>query len=142
MVDFLAVAVAPRKVKTQKYGELDVTGISVVGLASLIKSHPELIELFKKGAQEGRESMMVDMNAIIDLGADFSASFLAAGLGHPGNEDAIQRCKGMNPVDLWALGEAIIEETFPGGAKNFFTKVGEAAQKANIVQVAKVPKAS
>jgi hypothetical protein len=76
----------------------------------------------------------------MDLGLDFLGSFLAAGLGHPGDDSAIQRCKDMNSVDAWTLGEAIIEESFPGGAKNFFEKIGQAAQSAEIVQVAKASK--
>ncbi len=138
MVDLLDVAMVPRKVNTKKYGELDVAGISVAGLANIIKAHPEVIDVFK-GAEN--DAVSLDMQTVVDLGVDFLASFLAAGLSHPGDEKAIAMCKQMNSVDAWELGEAILEESFPGGAKNFFVKVGEAAQKADIVQMAKVAKA-
>lgn len=124
MATIMDAVYVPRNVQTKKYGELEVTGISIEGIVSLIKEHPRLIELFKG------ESMTIQIKDILDLGVDVASSFLAAGLGAPGNKEAIQKCRTMNPEDAWDIGQAILDESFPGGAANFFQKVASLSEKA------------
>ena len=125
MANLLDVADVPKKVKTHKFGELNVHGLSIKGLALLIKNHPELFEIF-----DAKGELKFEMQQIIDLGVEVLSEFLAAGLGYPGNEEAIERCGKMNAEDAWTIGQAIFEESFPGGATNFFVKVSEAAKQA------------
>lgn len=134
MTKFLDVVPEPRRVKTHKYGEVEVTGLTISGIAFLLKRHPELFSLFKEGQKTGN----FDMQKVIDLGLEVVADFLASGLGYPGDEEAVKRCRDMNPDDTWTIGEAIIEESFPGGAANFFEKVAKAAQEKNLIQASRV----
>jgi len=131
-VNILDVAPNPRIVATHKYGDLEVTGLSIGGIVHLIKSHPELFKMFNTDGEQ-----VMDLENMMDLGEEIVASFLAAGLGHPGNKEVIETCKAMNPEDSWEVAQAIIEESFPGGATNFFKRVTEAAKKANVIQVSK-----
>ncbi len=134
--DFLDIALTKRVVKTQKYGDLNVYGLSVEGLAELWQSNPELMKLFNSN----EEKIIVSAATIKDLGVSVFASFIAAGLGYSGDEEAIARCKKMNPVDAVLIAEAVLEETFPGGAANFFKgvagKIGEAGLSEMVKEIA------
>ena len=63
------------------------------------------------------------MNTVIDLVESVLNCFLAAGLGHPGDDKAEKLCSTLNTEDVWEIGQAIIEESFPNGAQSFFNKV-------------------
>lgn len=127
--NLLDVAIAPREVKTHKYETLKVYGLSIEGIAIIVKNRPELFEMFKNRASE-----KIDFSTIVGLGADICADFLAAGLGYPGDEKAIAMCRKMNAEDQSTIGVAIFEESFPGGAVNFFERVVGAAKSINLVQ--------
>lgn len=129
MADLLEITPSARTVKTARLGEVDVPGLSVGGIAFLIKRHPELLDLIQGGGLEKS-----DMSTLIDLGVDVLASLLAAGLGHPGDEEAEKICKDLGPDDVWNLGHAIIEESFPDGAQGFFNKVVGAVNQFASVQ--------
>ena len=129
MADLLEITPSARTVETARLGEVDVPGLSVWGLAFLVKRHPELLELIQG---EGLENS--DMAALVDLGVDVLTSFLAAGLGHPGDEAAEEACRKLGPEDVWKIGHAIIEESFPDGAQSFFNKVVATVNKFASVQ--------
>lgn len=129
MADLLEITPSTRTVKTVRLGEVDVPGLSVGGIAFLIKRHPELLELIQGDGLEKN-----DMESLIDLGESVLTSFLAAGLGHPGDENAEKICSQLNPEDTWAIGQAVIEESFPGGAQSFFNKVVAAVNQFASVQ--------
>lgn len=135
--NLLDVAIVPREVKTHKFDTLKVYGLSIDGIASIVKNRPELFEMFKNRASE-----KIDFSTVVALGADVCADFLAAGLGYPGDEKAIAMCRKMNAEDQSTIGVAIFEESFPGGAVNFFERVVGAAKSINLVQAsAKIEKA-
>ena len=119
MTSLLDIAPSKRTVSVS-FGELDVPGISILAMVTILKKHPQLLELLQKG------EMDIDLNVILDLGADVAASFLAAGLGYPGDDEAEARCKNFKPEDALDIGQAILEETFPKGAKSFLEKITKA----------------
>lgn len=127
MANILDVSPVNRIVKTHRYGDLEITGLSIEGLVVLMKTHPEIIDMFKGTA------VQLDLQKVLNLGLEVASGFLAAGLGAPGNPEVIQKCKGMNAEDVWDVGEAIIEESFPGGAANFFERVTGMLNKGNLV---------
>lgn len=132
MANLLEITPSTRKVKTARLGEVDVPGLSLVGLVQLFRKHPELLNKFKEFQKDEVE---LGLQELIDLGLDFTLSFLAAGLGYPGDEKAIEQCKHLTPEDVWNVGEAILNESFPGGVSGFFEKVVGAMQKANVLEV-------
>ena len=73
MADLLEITPSARKVQTSRFGEVDVPGLSVGGIAFLIKRHPELLDLIQG---DGLES--ANMNTLIYLGESVLNCFLAA----------------------------------------------------------------
>lgn len=126
------IAPQPLEVETHKYGKVNVYGLSMAGIAHIIKNHPDIFKIM-----DGAGNMKMDFNAIIDLGEDVVADFLAYGLtGDYKNSDELQKhikiCKTMNPEDAMTIGTAILEETFPGGATNFIQKMAAKMKEANL----------
>ena len=120
MADIFDIVPNVRKIKLHRSGEndVDVPGLSVTGLVSLFVQHPEIRAFF-----EQTDQTVFDAATLASLGGEVAASFMAAGLGHPGDQRVRDFCKKLNPEDTWNLVEAIFEESFPGGAENFFKKV-------------------
>ena len=116
MANLLDIAPSKRTIKTS-FGDLDVPGINLTDLAYILKKHPELLELIKTG------EMTFDASSILDLGLGVSSSFLAAGLGHAGNEAVEERCRKFKIEDALDIGEAIIDESFPKGVQSFLERV-------------------
>lgn len=127
MTNILDVVIAPRKVKTNKLGELDVYGLSIEGLVILLKAQPKLLDLFQGN------KLTLDVEQILALGLDVAGGFMAAGLGHPGDDKVIAKCRAFNPEDAMLIASAILEETFPGGAENFFKKISAMATSAQVL---------
>lgn len=125
------IAPQPREVETHKYGKLNVYGLSMAGIAHIIKNHPDIFKVM-----DGAGKVQMDFNAVIALGEDVVADFLAAGLGSPGDHKAVEMCKNMNPEDAMTIGTAILEETFPGGATNFIQKIAAKFKDANLTDQA------
>jgi hypothetical protein len=125
MVSFLEVVPNVAQVELASIkGKVDVPGISIEGLARLFMDNPDVANVFTGGGFD--PDKVEDLAA---LGSKFISEFLAAGLGYPGNEDAIEKCKMLPPGDVWELGETIINVSFPGGAKNFLEKVTAAGNQ-------------
>jgi len=122
MVGLLDIAPSNRSVKTS-LGDVSVPGLSLNAIVCIIKRHPQLLEIFQS------KEISIGYEKILDLGLDVAASFLAAGLGYAGDEKAEERCKNLRPEDAIDLAEAILEESFPKGPKNFFEKVTKAMEK-------------
>lgn len=109
------------RVVVTSMGEVTVPGLSMTALVYVLKKHPEVLSLMQgKGTEE------LTYEKLIDLGMDVCSSLLAAGLGYPGNDQAIERCKALKPQDAFDLGKAVLEESFPQGAQSFLVKVTEA----------------
>lgn len=121
MVSILDISPSHKAVKT-KHGNIEVPGLSVSGIVYLVKNFPVLMDMFN-----GK----VDTDKLIALGPQITAEFIAAGLGHPGNEKAVSNATSLIPEDTFNLVLAIMEESFPGGAGNFFQRV---ATTLNAVQ--------
>lgn len=125
MVGLLDVAPSVRTLKTS-LGEIEVPGISMIGIVSILKDHPELIAVLQG---EGD----VELATIMDLGADVTASFFAAGLGYPGDVKAKEMVKTrLKPEDTLEIGIAIWEETFPKGVKGFLERLNQAMKLAGL----------
>lgn len=134
MANLLDITVVPKVVKTTKFGDLNIHGLSITGLAYLIKKHPELFKMFD---QEGKQKFEVDQ--LIDLGSEVLTDFICAGLGYPGGSEGYEQARkkvadNMNAEDAWSVCEAILEESFPGGAANFFERVTSAMNKAKVLK--------
>lgn len=108
------------------FGELNVPGLSINAIISIIKRHPEIIKIIQE------EKADVDFQKILDLGLDVVASFLAAGLGYPGDEKAEERCKNFKPDDAFDIGVAILDESFPNGVKSFLDKTSTLMTSAKV----------
>lgn len=137
MADLLEIEPSSRQVAVQGFGgkEVDVKGLSLTGIAHLIKSHPKLVTLFRGGGLD-----LSDLDAVIDLGTDFTADFLAAGLGYIGNEKARDMCKQLPAEDVYNIGEAILLMSFPTGPSAFFQKIQTSMGKVMTLET--VPKES
>lgn len=120
MADLMEIEPTAQKITVHGLGgkEVDVKGLSLSGLAFLVKSHPELVKLFKGGGLD-----LSDLDAVIDLGTDFCADFLSAGLGYAGDEKAKAMCKQLPAEDVYNIGEAILSMSFPSGPTAFFQKI-------------------
>ena len=125
MVGLLDIAPANRIVTTS-LGDISVPGLTINALVTIAKKHPELVQLLQQG------ELNLSFDQIADLGLDVMATFLAAGLGYPGDPAAEQRCKDLKAEDALDLGNAIIEESFPNGAKSFFDKITKALSAAGV----------
>lgn len=133
------IAPQPREVPTHKYGKVNVYGLSMAGIAHIVKNHPDIFKIM-----DGAGNLKMDFNAIIDLGEDVVADFLAYGLtGEYRDAEKLHKtvamCRDMNPEDAMTIGTAILEETFPGGATNFIQKMVAKMKEANLTdQVSKL----
>ncbi len=95
--------------------EVEVTGVSARGVASLLGRFPELRKLMT-----GIEVAVEDMIAV---GPDALAAILAAGTGAPGDK-AAEAVAARLPLDAQAnLLEAILRITLPGGVGPFVEKL-------------------
>lgn len=126
MTGLLDIAPSNKVVETS-FGSVDVPGLSINSLVSVIKKHPELLKLLQQ-----KDMGEIGFENIMDLGLEVTASLLASGLGYAGNAEAIERCKKLKPDDAFDIGQAILEESFPKGAKSFFDKVSRAMETINL----------
>lgn len=96
---------------------VNVTGVSVSGIAHLIGTFPELKNLMNgKDATFTAESLMTSAPSAI-------AAILAAGTGHPGNAQAEAIAASLSLGDQLSLLEAIVEVTMPGGLVPFVERL-------------------
>jgi hypothetical protein len=123
MATFLDIVPDTRIEKTS-FGDVEVPGLSLQGLVTVLKRHPKLFEYFQQ------EEIEFSFSDILDLGEEIGCDLIAAGLGFPGDEKAIARAKRLIPEDFLLLGIAIFEESFPSGPEAFFEQVLQLMEKA------------
>lgn len=135
MADLLEIEPSFEQIVVQGLGgqKVNVKGLSLTGIGYLIKSHPDLVKLFRGGGLD-----LSDLDAIINLGTDFTADFLAAGLGYVGDEKAKEKCKDLPAEDIYNIGEAIVRMSFPSGPAAFFQKVQTAFSKVMSAEVKEI----
>ncbi len=94
--------------------QVSVPGISVEGIASLLRRYPILHDVLSKG---------ISVENLMAAGPDVVAAMIAAGCGQPGNEQAEQIVKLLNlqaQIDLLA---AILRRTMPKGVGPFLESI-------------------
>lgn len=136
MTSLLDITPKARTVVTSM-GEITVPGLSMTALVHVLKKHPEVLALM-----QGKSAQDLTYDKLLDLGVDVCASLLAAGLGYPGNDQAVERCKALKPQDAFDLGKAVLEESFPQGAQSFLVKVTEAMNGVVKIAEQNLPKTS
>jgi hypothetical protein len=115
MSDFLAINPAPETV-TINGKKIDVHGISMQGFGHLIPRFPNLLnELVARFQKDGNITPM----AIMDVAGHATAAILAAGVGHPGDEQAEQMAGQLGATDQLKLLKKIVDRTMPDGVGPF-----------------------
>lgn len=116
MVGLLDIAPLSRKVTVGK-DEVEVLGVSALGIAKLLSKFPEMRMLMTGTDLEiGPDKMM-------EMVPDAISAIIAAGCGYPGDETAeafVERLPAHAQLDL--LGP-ILELTMPKGPKHFFDQL-------------------
>ncbi|HDZ74372.1 MAG TPA: hypothetical protein ENH55_16735 [Aurantimonas coralicida] len=110
MVGLIDIAPA---VETVPVGDKDVAvyGVSVHGIADLLRRFPELSKLFT-GKLDKPEHL-------IDLGPDIVVAIIAAGTGAPGDNAAEDVARRLGVEVQIAFLDAILRLTMPGGLGPF-----------------------
>ncbi len=96
---------------------VEVTGVSVKGVASLLARFPELRSLLS-GQEIGADKLM-------HIGGDIVAAIIAAGTGYPGDEKAEAVAVSLPLNDQAELVSAIIPLTMPEGLGPFVERLGK-----------------
>ncbi len=94
---------------------VDVPGVSVAGVATLLHRFPELRKLMS--------GIEVSADDLLKAGPDALAAILAAGTGEPGNEKAEAAAARLTLGDQADLFAAILRVTLPGGIDPFVEKL-------------------
>lgn len=107
---------------------IEVHGVSLTGLASLIYRYPQLSEMLS--------GQSVDVPALLQLSGDVVASIIAAGIGAPGDA-ASEAVAGKLPLEAQAdLLSAILRVTMPGGVGPFVEKLTALASSLGMQKLA------
>ncbi len=115
MSDFLSINPAPETIIINGK-KVPVHGISMTGFGYIIPRFPNLMsDLTERMKKDGALSLM----AIIEVAGPAIGSILAAGLGHPGNEDAEQKAADLDISTQLKVLDKIVEKTLPDGIGPF-----------------------
>jgi len=109
MVALTDLAPSTRTVRVQG-ADLNVYGVSALGVASLLTRFPDLASLFT-----GDVKFDLTFDTVLKLGPDVVAHIIAAGCGSPGDEKAVAVAANLPVGDQAALLRPIIELTIPEG---------------------------
>jgi len=114
MASLLDIAPSTRTV-TIRGVDVDVVGISALGLAALLR-RPEFAPI-KKALSDGDESALsgFSFETVLDLGPVAIGAAIAAGLGKPGDRSFEEKAQSLTLGEQGELLMAIFEETFPEG---------------------------
>lgn len=123
MVGLLDIAPAVERVEVRGT-QVDVFGISVKGIVSLIQRFPELRGLI------GGESLDVDV--LMSMGGDIVAAIIAAGCGSPGDVTAEKTACALDIGAQADLLVAILRVTMPGGVGPFVAKLSNLSSLLNL----------
>jgi hypothetical protein len=116
MVSLVDIAPSTRTVPIQGE-EIEVTGVTAKGVASLLDRFPELKLLIS-----GKE-VNFTVDRIQELAPDAIAAIIAAGCGYPGNKKAEAVSEKLAVGDQAELLGAIIELTMPQGIGPFVERI-------------------
>ncbi len=120
MSDFLSINPAPETV-TIDGKKIDVHGISMQGLGHLIPRFPNLLnDINERIKRDGG----VNMGSIMEVIGSAIGPILAAGLGHPGNEEAEKKAAQFGISMQMKLLDKIAEKTWPDGFGPFVEEWG------------------
>lgn len=103
--------------------EIECCGITAAGVANLIGRFPGLRGLLFPEGQQRQGEELSDPLALIHAAPETIAAIIAAGTGHPGEEDhefAAAKLPIENQIDLLS---AILNLTLPGGIVPFVEKI-------------------
>jgi hypothetical protein len=111
--------IAPQRAGVEVLGHtLEVEGVTVRGIADLLRRFPELLKLFGGGESPA--------GAIVAAAPDLVAAVIACGLGHMGDEEQ-EAAAARLPAEAQAeLVGAILKLTMPSGVGPFVTKLAAA----------------
>ena len=96
---------------------IEVKGVSALGIASLMKRFPEFRELLS-----GNE-IDIGPDQLFELVPNGVAAIIAAGCGHPGNQEAEGVAEGLPVAEQLELLQAILRLTMPDGIVPFAERV-------------------
>lgn len=119
MASLLEVANVPRQVDVRGV-QVDVTGISATGLATLMARFPEVGQLFS--------GIVPEKEDLVKLAPDALAGFIATGCVKPGDDDATFKkveafAKTLGLGEQLDLVDEIMRLTFPRGVGPFVDKL-------------------
>jgi hypothetical protein len=110
------IDIAPSRERVQVRGsEIDVTGVSASGVASLFGRFPEL-----RNAISGKE---VGVESLMEMGGELVAAIIAAGTGALNDEKAEAVANTLSIDEQADLLLAIIRVTLPKGVGSFVGKL-------------------
>jgi hypothetical protein len=113
---------------TETVAGLTVTGVSLRGVAKLMRRFDVLADLFAGG--------VVESARIIDKAPDAIAAVLAAAIGRPGDEAAEKKLDDLPLGTQAELLDAAIRLTFPGGIGPFKDRLVQLASSLTVAQLA------
>jgi hypothetical protein len=115
MSDFLSINPAPDTV-TIGGKKIDVHGLSMEGLGHLIPRFPDLLpRLQERMVKDGGLRLI----AIMEVAGPAIGPILAAGLGHPGDEEAEKRAAVWSATEQLMVLTKIWDKTMPDGLAPF-----------------------
>lgn len=119
--------------------KVDVYGVSAAGLVSLLARFPEI-----RMMMTGKE---VEVDRLMAMGGEAVAAIIAAGCGHPGDDNAEQNAARLSLEAQTDLLSAIVKLTLPNGLGPFVSKLtalmgtaGAGAEVLAEVRATKSPK--
>jgi len=121
MSDFLSINHAPDTV-TLRGKKIDVPGISMEGIGYLITTYPDLMtRLTERFNRDGQ----ITVKAVMEVAGKAVGAIIAAGFGHPGNEQAEQIAGQYSATEQLAALQKIADKTIPDGVGPFVEQWGE-----------------
>jgi hypothetical protein len=117
MVSLLDIADDVQKTVPIRGKDIPVHGLSANAIVALLKEFPELRALIA-----GR-AMSLDMDQIMQLAPNVLAALIAAGTGHPGDQQMIKAAGNLATGEQFELIYAIADQTFPQGLNSFLEKL-------------------
>lgn len=132
MVSLTDIAPSTRSVRV---GGKDATvyGVGVKGIAALLRDFPDLQKLMTG------QKVDLTAGALMDIAPDAIAAIMAAGLGFPGDKDAIKAVEALPLGEQVKILEATIELTMPDGIGPFVDALNALMARLNFDALGKAP---
>jgi hypothetical protein len=119
MVGLLDIAPIPERVDIGG-NAIDVTGVSVEGIAHLLQRFPQFAQLQALMGGGGDKDLAT---VLFSLGPQVIAGIIAAGCGYPGNDDAIKRALALDLQAQADLLDAVLRKTLTKGLDPFVARL-------------------